>query len=105
LQRAIADLLSTNNFTFLGSSPTISPSNLLSQIAWQDSVEAAMYSASQLEMATIFCFYEAQVTSLDPRRNTRPDVLFRSSKSPAKSLSLKPVMTSKPVLDLYTTKI
>ena len=51
-------------------------------------VVAAMYSASHEDNATVFCFIEPQHMMDEPMIKTYPEVLIRSSISPAKSLSL-----------------
>jgi hypothetical protein len=47
-----------------------------------------MYSASQVESATTFCFWDCQLMGLLPRKNSTPVVLLRESTSLAMSLSL-----------------
>jgi hypothetical protein len=47
-----------------------------------------MYSASQVESATTFYFWDCQLTGLLPRKNSTLVVLLRESMSLAMSLSL-----------------
>jgi len=55
----------------------------LIQIDWQAQDVAAMYSTSMVDKLTTGCFFEARDTAPDPITSTRPEVLLRSSKSPA----------------------
>uniref|UniRef100_A0A0A9CCE6 Uncharacterized protein n=1 Tax=Arundo donax TaxID=35708 RepID=A0A0A9CCE6_ARUDO len=50
-----------------------------------------MYSASQLDSATTFCFADCQLIGASPRKKITPVVLFLLSTSPARSLSLNPL--------------
>ncbi|WVZ84032.1 hypothetical protein U9M48_031110 [Paspalum notatum var. saurae] len=50
-----------------------------------------MYSASQVERATIFCFCDCQLMGHVSRKNTMPEVLVLPSKSSPMSLSLNPI--------------
>ena len=70
------------------SEPMKSLSSRASHTPWQVAFATAMYSASQEERATTFCFEDYQVMVLLPRKKTMPLVLLRWSMSPAKSASL-----------------
>lgn len=66
--------------------------NLLNQIAWQAAEVATMYSVSVDERVMISYFFELQVMVADPKLKIEPDVLFRSSKEPAQSLLVQPIL-------------
>jgi hypothetical protein len=53
--------------------------------------QATIYSDSQLNCATTFCFVDCQVIGLFAKKKIIPVVLFLASTSPAKSSSLNPV--------------
>jgi hypothetical protein len=59
-----------------------------SQTPWQDVVTVAIYSASQEDRATTFCFADYQVIGLPPRKKMTPLVLLPVSMSPAMSALL-----------------
>jgi hypothetical protein len=83
LLSAIANMLWTNNFVFMGVMPISSPKSLHSHTHWHPPDAAATYYDSQEKSVVTFCFYNVQMTSLDPRKNTMPVVLRRSAMSPA----------------------
>jgi hypothetical protein len=53
-----------------------------------------MYSASAVERATKFCFFEAQDTKDLPKNWQVPDVLFLSILHPAQSASEYPIKSN-----------
>ena len=57
----------------------------------------AMYSASHKLSATMRCFCDCQLIALDPSKKMTSVVLLRVSRSPAMSLSLKPISRAMPV--------
>jgi hypothetical protein len=61
--------------------------NLLIQSSCAQQWPAAMYSASAVERATEFCFFEAQDTKDLPKNWQVPDVLFLLILHPAQSAS------------------
>src|SRR3954467_5248051 len=89
--RARVDLLSTLSCTAPVSRPRRSPSSRASQRALVHAGEAAMYSASQLDMATTCCLTDCQLTRHLPRKKRIPLVLLLVSMSSAWSLSLYPM--------------
>jgi hypothetical protein len=56
LIRETADLLSTESFTAVVSSPVSSPSSFACQTHWHVAVVAVIYLASQKDRATTFYF-------------------------------------------------
>jgi hypothetical protein len=84
---SIADLLSTWITVAPSYFSSILFNKFLSHIAWHTHQDAATYSASHVESVTIGCFFESQVNTVSPIKNTYPDVLFLSSMSLHQSLS------------------
>src|SRR5437868_5570396 len=68
-----------------------SPIRRRSQTASLPASDAAMYSASVVERATIVCFLAFQATTHSESRKTNPPVDFRSPRSPAQSESENPL--------------
>ena len=67
-----------------------------------------MYSASAVDKATKFCFFEDQETKERPSKWRPPDVLFQSTQHPANSESeypkrvkLAPLGYHKPMLGVF----
>ena len=60
---------------------------LLSQTDWQALAAAATYSASQVDNATIDCFFDDHKQTVFSIIKQWPLVLFLSSESPPQSLS------------------
>lgn len=85
---AIADLLSQKKSVGSFCLWPMSSRILLIQIAWQADAEAATYSASADDWATVCCFLEAHENTPEPNENAYPEVLFISSADPAQSLSV-----------------
>src|ERR1043165_8469593 len=88
--RARADLLSTLSCT----APGVSAEEITKQSSEPEglshAVEADVYSASQLDMATTCCLSDCQLTRHLSRKKKIPLVLLLVSMSPAWSLSLYP---------------
>jgi hypothetical protein len=84
---SIADLLSTWIKVAPSCFSSILLNKFLSHISWHIYQDVATYSASHIESVTIGYFFESQVYTVSPIKNTYPNVLFRSSMSPHQSLS------------------
>jgi hypothetical protein len=65
--------------TFLTLVFNISANNRASHTPSHAAAQTTIYSASQENNATTFCFCEHQLTGLDPRKDIIPKVLFQSS--------------------------
>ena len=63
---------------------------LLSQIAWHAAEVATTYFASDVDSATVACFFELQVITPDPKVKTLPEMFHLSSNDPAQSLLVNP---------------
>jgi len=61
---------------------------LLIHMHWHAQEATAMYSAFVVDNVSTSCFFDDHDTAPLPKNNTKPDVLFLSSISPAKSLSM-----------------
>src|ERR1044071_5110282 len=57
---------------------------------WEQHEAAATYSASAVEVATEFCFFEAHEIRQGPRNWAVPEVLFLSTRWRARSASVYP---------------
>ena len=62
----------------------------LSQTTWVVHEDVVIYSASAVERATIFYFFEDHMNAILPKKNM-PEVLLLSLTSPIQSLSAYPV--------------
>jgi hypothetical protein len=60
------------------------------QRSWEKQLDAATYSASVVDWATLDCLQEDQDTKKDPKNWQVPEVDFLSNRRPAKSASKKP---------------
>jgi hypothetical protein len=87
----MADLLSTLSNDVLGAEPCTSASTRASHNAWHVAFAAMIYSDSQLDYATTFCFVDCHVIGLFAKKKITHVVLFLVSISPAKSASLNPI--------------
>ena len=59
-----------NGWLIVHSIPLNSLTNQFSHVPWHAAKVAAMYSASHDDNATVFCFWDAQLISISPRKNT-----------------------------------
>jgi hypothetical protein len=60
------------------------------QSSWEQQLAAATYSASMVDWATLDCLREDQETSEEPKNWQVSEVVFLSTKHPAKSAFEKP---------------
>ena len=93
LEILIALVLSHMMGTVLKDIPK-SSSCCLSQSTWEQQAAAAMYSASAVERATEFCFFEDHDTRQGPSSCAVPEVLFLSLMCPAQSASVYPTRSN-----------
>jgi hypothetical protein len=84
----IANLLSTLSTALSTSLSKTLERSLANHTVWQLAVAAATYSASQLDIITILCFVDYELTALPFRKKIALVVLSLSLISPAQSLSL-----------------
>ena len=67
-------------------------------MAWHAAKEAAVYSASKDDNATVACFFDTQDIAPEPRLKMYPLVLFLSSTKPADHCQYnQPIQSEEPI--------